>query len=73
MSSSALPSPLNPPSASNSSNPFSQNNISRIQSLPHDSNKITLPDGTVKEGKRWQSSPKEKSRRILGRVWLRMR
>ncbi|KAJ6983885.1 hypothetical protein NC653_026643 [Populus alba x Populus x berolinensis] len=49
------------------------NNISRIQSLPHDSNKITLPDGTVKEGKRWQSSPKEKSRRILGRVWLRMR
>ncbi|KAH9773421.1 threonine--tRNA ligase 1 [Citrus sinensis] len=29
----------------------------RLQSLPHDPIKITLPDGSVKEGKRWETSP----------------
>ncbi|KAJ6892961.1 threonine--tRNA ligase [Populus alba x Populus x berolinensis] len=38
--------------------------LSRIQSLPHDSIKITLPDGTVKEGKRWQSSPMDIAKEI---------
>ncbi|CAN1321082.1 Threonine--tRNA ligase, mitochondrial 1 [Linum perenne] len=28
-----------------------------LDSRPHDTIKITLPDGTVKEGKRWSSSP----------------
>ncbi|KAF5741053.1 threonine--tRNA ligase mitochondrial [Tripterygium wilfordii] len=31
--------------------------LSRRQSLPHDPIKITLPDGAVKEGKRWDTSP----------------
>ncbi|KAK2636427.1 hypothetical protein Ddye_031219 [Dipteronia dyeriana] len=30
---------------------------SHIQYLPHDPIKIVLPDGSVKEGKRWESSP----------------
>ncbi|TXG56339.1 hypothetical protein EZV62_017652 [Acer yangbiense] len=30
---------------------------SHIQSLPHDPIKVVLPDGSVKEGKRWESSP----------------
>ncbi|KAI5573517.1 hypothetical protein BDE02_10G084700 [Populus trichocarpa] len=38
--------------------------LSRIQSLPHDSIKITLPDGTVKEGKRWHSSPMDIAKEI---------
>ncbi|KAJ6898920.1 threonine--tRNA ligase [Populus alba x Populus x berolinensis] len=38
--------------------------LSRIQSLPHESIKITLPDGTVKEGKRWQSSPMDIAKEI---------
>ncbi|KAF5746625.1 threonine--tRNA ligase mitochondrial [Tripterygium wilfordii] len=31
--------------------------LSQRQSLPHDPIKITLPDGAVKEGKRWETSP----------------
>ncbi|KAG6766059.1 hypothetical protein POTOM_030124 [Populus tomentosa] len=38
--------------------------LSRLQSLPHDSIKITLPDGTVKEGKRWESSPMDIAKEI---------
>ncbi|XP_022733882.1 threonine--tRNA ligase, mitochondrial 1-like isoform X3 [Durio zibethinus] len=30
---------------------------SHLQSLPHDPIKITLPDGSIKEGKKWVSSP----------------
>ncbi|CAK7326935.1 unnamed protein product [Dovyalis caffra] len=42
--------------------------LSRLQSLPHDSIKITLPDGTVKEGKRWQSSPMDIAKEIAKSV-----
>ncbi|KAJ6318538.1 hypothetical protein OIU76_013983 [Salix suchowensis] len=38
--------------------------LSRLQSLPHDTIKITLPDGTVKEGKRWESSPMDIAKEI---------
>ncbi|CAK9182486.1 unnamed protein product [Ilex paraguariensis] len=31
--------------------------LSHLQSLSHDAIKITLPDGTVKEGKKWISTP----------------
>ncbi|KAJ4828674.1 hypothetical protein Tsubulata_043652 [Turnera subulata] len=53
---------------------------SRLESLPHDPIKITLEDGTVKEGKKWQTSPfdiaKESSKgknslisRVNGELW----
>ncbi|CAH8388575.1 unnamed protein product [Eruca vesicaria subsp. sativa] len=31
--------------------------LQNLKSLPHDPIKITLPDGTVKEGKRWETTP----------------
>ncbi|XP_065860987.1 threonine--tRNA ligase, mitochondrial 1 [Euphorbia lathyris] len=38
--------------------------LSRFESLDHDLIKITLPDGTVKEGKKWLSSPVDIAREI---------
>ncbi|CAH8330809.1 unnamed protein product [Eruca vesicaria subsp. sativa] len=31
--------------------------IEKLKSLPHDPIKVTLPDGNVKEGKRWETTP----------------
>ncbi|KAL0718125.1 hypothetical protein Bca4012_067447 [Brassica carinata] len=31
--------------------------LEKLKSLPHDPIKITLPDGTVKEGKKWETTP----------------
>ncbi|KAG2244503.1 hypothetical protein Bca52824_093665 [Brassica carinata] len=33
------------------------NQLEKLKSLPHDPIKITLPDGTVKEGKKWETTP----------------
>ncbi|WCJ21684.1 Threonine--tRNA ligase [Euphorbia peplus] len=38
--------------------------LSRFESLNHDPIKVTLPDGTVKEGKKWLSSPLDIAREI---------
>ncbi|XP_048232031.1 threonine--tRNA ligase, mitochondrial 1 [Ricinus communis] len=38
--------------------------LSRLQSLEHDTIKISLPNGTVKEGKRWISSPMDIAKEI---------
>ncbi|KAJ4711144.1 threonine--tRNA ligase, mitochondrial [Melia azedarach] len=35
-----------------------------IQSLPHDPIKITLPNGSVKEGKKWETSPMDIAKEI---------
>ncbi|XP_044491438.1 threonine--tRNA ligase, mitochondrial 1-like isoform X2 [Mangifera indica] len=35
-----------------------------MQSLPHDPIRIVLPDGSVKEGKRWQTSPMDIAKEI---------
>ncbi|CAL1395093.1 unnamed protein product [Linum trigynum] len=37
---------------------------SHLDSLPHDPIRVTLPDGTVKEGKRWSSSPLDIAKEI---------
>ncbi|KAJ8759024.1 hypothetical protein K2173_003262 [Erythroxylum novogranatense] len=42
--------------------------LANLQSLPHDSIKISLPDGSVKEGKRWQTSPMDVAREIAKSV-----
>ncbi|KAH0908626.1 hypothetical protein HID58_031947 [Brassica napus] len=31
--------------------------LEKLKSLPHDPIKITLPDGTVKEGRKWETTP----------------
>ncbi|CAN8255792.1 unnamed protein product [Cochlearia groenlandica] len=33
------------------------NQLEKLKSLPHDPIKITLPDGNVKEGKKWETTP----------------
>ncbi|CAL9231700.1 unnamed protein product [Arabidopsis halleri] len=33
------------------------NQLENLKSLPHDPIKITLPDGNVKEGKKWETTP----------------
>ncbi|CAH8344301.1 unnamed protein product [Eruca vesicaria subsp. sativa] len=33
------------------------NQLEKLKSLPHDPIKITLPDGSVKEGKKWETTP----------------
>ncbi|XP_012092067.1 threonine--tRNA ligase, mitochondrial 1 [Jatropha curcas] len=38
--------------------------LASLQSLNHDTIKITLPDGTVKEGKKWLSSPMDIAKEI---------
>ncbi|GLU03065.1 hypothetical protein SLE2022_202830 [Rubroshorea leprosula] len=38
--------------------------LSQLQSLPSDPIKIALPDGTVKEGKKWVSSPMDIAKEI---------
>ncbi|ESQ32198.1 hypothetical protein EUTSA_v10003725mg [Eutrema salsugineum] len=40
------------------------NQLEKLKSLPHDPIKITLPDGNVKEGKKWETTPMDIAEQI---------